>query len=717
MKNRMATCLIALFFAGACMAEAPLAEHLPSGTLGYLASAGHTKAWDTTAASRLLKEPAVQEALMAIAKGIRSAAPPSEHAKIDRVFGLVDVVLERPAALALLDIGGPNIVSVALLVDLGDQKGAFESELNELLGELKIKIEPAETAGVKHQTLAQAPLPVSFGYREKMFFLHVGGQLEKLLSVKADTSLKSDAGFAKAFTHVDGPGVQFASYVDIARIVSTLRQSIPIPLPEKLTDALGVAKVTRAVSTVRIDDGEFHSRTMLLSPAPHTGLLKVFAGKPISADDLAGLNASAEFAAVAKVSLADLYSEVRSGAKLMDPNYEAAIDGFQAMFQMTTGVSLIGDLLPSLGDTWIISSDSAQGGLLTGTMMTVSLKDPAKFAGVLAKFQALVKARLEGPPAEASDDSAAPRRPRRGPALQSYKVGKSEIHYVTFVGRTPIPVAPAWAVHGDKFYLALWPQVIAAAIDPAGRADSKPLADAAGFKRLRSKMADQPVMLSYTNWPQIVRELYPFALVGWTIVANQRDIPLPLRPDHLPALTALQSYLGPQMDAVSASADGILFESRGSLPVSGPGGALVVGGLGAAVALPPLGRARENARRAVCASHLHQVGMGIQVYRVDKNQFPKDLDALIEQKVITFPLKCPAAQSTRKSDYFYLCPADESKAEVIVACDLAGNHPNGRNVLFTDGHVRWMTDAGFQDELRKPDNAKFAKALKEAEEK
>jgi len=108
--------------------------------------------------------------------------------------------------------------------------------------------------------------------------------------------------------------------------------------------------------------------------------------------------------------------------------------------------------------------------------------------------------------------------------------------------------------------------------------------------------------------------------------------------------------------------------------------------------------------------------MGIQVYRVDKNQFPKDLDALIEQKVITFPLKCPAAQSTRKSDYFYLPPADESNGDVIVACDLAGNHPNGRNVLSLNGRIRWMTEKDLQDELQRPENAKFAEALKKAEQ-
>ena len=719
MKNRTMLCVLSLLLiGGACLAEAPLADRLPAGTLGYLASAGHTKAWDTTAASRLLKDPAVQEALMAFAAGIRSAAPPREHAKIDRVFGLIDVVLERPAAIALLDIGGPNIVSVALLADLGQQKGAFENEINELLGELKVKLQAGETAGIKHQTLADAPIPISFGYQGNVFFAHLGGSLEKLLSVKPETSLKADPAFAKAFAHVDGPNVQFASYADIARIVSTIRQSIPIPLPENLADALGVAKITHLASTVRIDEGEFHSRCMLLSPAPHTGLLKLFAGRPITTDDLAGLNASAEFVAVAKVSPAEIYKEVRSGAKLMNPDYEAVFDGFQMTFQAMTGVSVIGQLLPSLGDTWVLSSDSAQGGLLTGTMMTVSLKDPAKFADALAKFEALVKARLQGPPAEGADDSGAPpRRGRRGPAFQSYKVGKSEIRYLSFAGRTPIPVAPAWAVHENKFYIALWPQVIAAAIEPAGRPDAKPLADAAAFKRLRSKLSGQPTMLSYTNWPQIVREIYPFALVGWTILANQRDIPLPLRPDHLPALSVLQSYLGPQMDAVSANPDGILFESRGSLPFSGPGGAVLAAGPAAAIALPALTKARENARRTVCIHNLHQIGMAVQMYRVDKNQSPKDLDALIEQKVITASgLKCPTANSPRKSDYFYLPPADNAKAEVIVVCDLAGNHPNGRNVLFHDGSVRWMSEQDFQTELEKPENAKFAEAIKKAEQ-
>ena len=51
-----------------------------------------------------------------------------------------------------------------------------------------------------------------------------------------------------------------------------------------------------------------------------------------------------------------------------------------------------------------------------------------------------------------------------------------------------------------------------------------------------------------------------------------------------------------------------------------------------------------------------------------------------------------------------------------MACDFKGNHSGkGRNVLYADGHVQWLTEEQFQQELQQVYNSDFTKALRETE--
>jgi prepilin-type processing-associated H-X9-DG protein len=62
------------------------------------------------------------------------------------------------------------------------------------------------------------------------------------------------------------------------------------------------------------------------------------------------------------------------------------------------------------------------------------------------------------------------------------------------------------------------------------------------------------------------------------------------------------------------------------------------------------------------------------------------------------PLICPGSQ---QEGYVYAKPATpflrvvEPRSAMIVY-DKPGNHEGGRNVLFLDGHVRWLTEGEFQ---------------------
>jgi len=137
--------------------------------------------------------------------------------------------------------------------------------------------------------------------------------------------------------------------------------------------------------------------------------------------------------------------------------------------------------------------------------------------------------------------------------------------------------------------------------------------------------------------------------------------------------------------------------------------------------MPALNRAREQAKRALCAGNLNGIAKGIIMYGTEnQDAFPPNLDVLVRQgKVPRKMLQCPSVERRRRCDYFYLAPSakgDDVPDDLLVACDLRDNHDGeGRNVMYATGYVKWLKEKAFQAELGKPVNAAFAAALRKAE--
>ena len=154
--------------------------------------------------------------------------------------------------------------------------------------------------------------------------------------------------------------------------------------------------------------------------------------------------------------------------------------------------------------------------------------------------------------------------------------------------------------------------------------------------------------------------------------------------------------------------------------IAGLGGIVVGQVLMVVIALVPmLTRAKEGAKQALCGGNLNAIGKGIAMYCTEnQDAYPADLEVLARQGFGPVELwQRPSAGGRRRCDYFYFPPADPADALVymLVACDLKGNHPDGRNVLYVQGNVKWLDENDFQAELGKPVNAAFAAALKKAE--
>ena len=137
----------------------------------------------------------------------------------------------------------------------------------------------------------------------------------------------------------------------------------------------------------------------------------------------------------------------------------------------------------------------------------------------------------------------------------------------------------------------------------------------------------------------------------------------------------------------------------------------------AGMLLPALARAREEARRAACKQNMAQIGKALSDYEMNEGHLPTTGKpgegpaslSLLHPKY--FPqlrvFRCPsselpveamsAALTNENCSYEYdnMLPPD-APANRMMLWDKDGNHYGGRNVLFRDGHVEWMTGEAFQ---------------------
>jgi len=696
-------------------AEAPLADHLPAGSLLYAGWAGRNLPFDGSSLGQLLQEPAVEHLLGALKESIDKMSDKN----VAHAWAIGGIVWQHPIAFSLIDLvpgdDGPK-VSAALLIDLGKDKAAFAKHVDTLILNGKMRVSQARVGQITCRTIQSPAGMIALGYKGNIFFMTAGDQTPKmLLSVKPAASLKTDKSFIARRKGISGDNEQFAYSIDLTRLkprISSLFDRAADGGPKakggppakgrvlKIVEALGLGKITGASGSTRIVDKGLHSKTRILTPAPHRGLLMLLAGGAVGDADLADVPDDAIMFCATKFSAAAFYAEVLSMARQIKPGTDKDILKGVARIEDELGVSISKDILANLGDSWVLTSASSLGGFGSGTVLTVSVKDARKLGAAISRIEAAFRKKTVriSPPGVRS-------RPSRAPSIEVLKSGKLEVRYLQTAGGK-MPIAPAWTIHKNKLYIALWPQVVVAAIENGGK---KPLARSAAFQKIRRRVSAKPTTLTYIDTPAVVRSLYNLFLLGWSVGASELSGELGLEAypkiDWLPALPKIEKYLSPEFAAVSSDATGITIESYGSLPIVSHyfTSILTTAPVSAAFLVPMIDRAQSRAGRAVSAANLKQIGMAVAMYRANnRNQSPPGLVTLVEKEFIpasalVSPVsgrKMPTDAKglpTGKSDYVYIVHGPNSAGNLIRAYELPANYGNkGTNVLLVSGAVIWV---------------------------
>ena len=719
----LAVCLCALSLPAD--AAAPLAQRLPAGSMVYVGWAGRSLTFDGSMIGQLLNEPVMDKIFGAI-KGaaMKEIGPGAEQEMFGHAWQMGKIAWQHPIAAALIDLkkgqgnGEPDITA-ALLIDLGKDRGEFAKHLDAILLHMREEIPLTDvTAGtVAYKVHKPRGGPeIAIGYLGDVLFVTLGQAGPRtLIDLAPAKALATDKKFVEALQAVGEKDVQLAYYIDVEAVTERVEQLLPpadggeggepsmVQQIKKFTSALGMDKVSMVAAAMRVVDRGLHTKVRIFTPAPHRGLLMPLAGAPLTDADLAGVPQDADLLAAVKLSPGAAYDELRRVIKILEPRADEEMAKEIGNIEDDFGLSLRRDILASLGDTWVLSSAPSQGGFLTGTVLSVTVKDAKKLSAAIEKIEARLLPPPSPPVPEAGADPAERPDPRRSsprPTIEVLRDGQLEVHYLTVPSRwDPFPIAPAWAVHKNRLYVALFPQVIQAALAENGR---KSVTVDAAFRKARGRLTGKPAILCYVNTPKIARQLYHWGLIGWTAAANMiaGETGVPVKPDWLPPLSSIEKYLWPQICAVSSDAKGISFESYGSLPspvlVAGP----LLSQLPIWVLTPTMQRTHGQIEET---RNLHGVVDALRMHKLEHGKMP---DSLKDPKLKDYGLDQEMLRDMAGGKYSYLPPQHnkggqpDDNQRILVYLPPGPNRPMVI-AAFADGRVSQMDPGSFERMLKR----------------
>ncbi len=170
---------------------------------------------------------------------------------------------------------------------------------------------------------------------------------------------------------------------------------------------------------------------------------------------------------------------------------------------------------------------------------------------------------------------------------------------------------------------------------------------------------------------------------------------LPVLKEAYPNVQALVTLLTPQVDGTALR---LALDAKQTTQLAGQ------------FLTPGLFALQKSILRQECTATLNGMGKAMLIYANDyEDKWPPSLEMLV--KYAEYPrsgLVCPAMRYRPDYQSYVYRGVDTGGTSVdpmiIMVHDRAGNHEGGRNVLFVDTHVEWVSEARFQ-ELIAQDNA------------
>lgn len=695
------------------------AELLPPKTLAYIGAHG-------------LIDDAVASALRAIPTTMARLGPSSDDEKqFAAVLDLVEAVGRGTVAAGLTGWRTEASVSgntkrvnpdFAIVVDAGAQTAAVAQAVTTMLAGSN-GADRIETLPIGSTQFSHDPRPDGLYWGVHASRLIVCSSPEAARQVMA--TLDGGKSLADSATYqamrkaagIEPPvGWVLNGYCDWAGLMATGRDAVTkvgIDVPPKVDqalDALGINAIRGGCCQMNASKYGMTTRTLIATDA-HTGLMKLWEHEPLTDAELGMIPRDAYWVAACGLDLSGLWEETLGIIEQLAPDAVGKVQGALAMSTSVVGFSITDDLLPALGDTWILYDAPDHGGMfLTGTTLIVEVRDTDALRGIFGRLLQFLTPLL--------GQQHVTLEPR------SVEHNGHTIDYLVLRG-VPSPVAPAVCVADGYAVCALNPQVVAAVLDHLDNPAQKgTILDQADVAAVRDKLGSPLLSFYYADSRWAVRASHGLKQLLGTAFSSSAGTDYD--PGLLPTLSQELAATHNMVGSCQRTKDGILYSSFGT-PTMGVGANTAVIALLVSILLPRLSRARELAKRAVSGSNLRGIGQACFIYANDhNNQFPEFLEQLVAGKYIepqmllsprdddpvTFykQVKQAVDQGNLTPDrvkpgmlggsYVYIAgQSANDPARNVLAYERIFDD-GGTNVIFLDGSVQWLKLPDFEHVLR-----------------
>lgn len=540
---------------------------------------------------------------------------------------LLKTLLTCPTAIFLsqMEMGpaGPQL-EAGMIIRVGDDaeqiKGVLERLQTRVLGD---QVREVDAVGVKFYSFQPAPAApsITWGTRGKYLIVGLGDGSVDAIFERVRTEPPAWLTDLRERLPVDR--VSTVTYVNVGKLIDTFVPMAPAPQVAEVVEALGLGALTECGSVTGLDETGVVSRSFIGIEGEAKGLLACADAPPLTADDLAPVPQDALAAAAFRLDVGKLLDTILDVVGQVEPRAVEDVEEELADVEREIGFRIREDLLGSLGDVWTISTSSSEGGLLTGWMATVSLRDPQRFREVHDEFARRARMAME--------------EGHRAPQIRELRFAEQTIYYLV-VPDDDFPFTPAWCVTDDVLVVSLFPQTLKGYLSRGE--DYASLAKAPAVKPLLDGDSGT-LAITYCDTQQMFRTLYPLVQIGVQFALHfAREEGFDLDPILLPSASSIERHLLPAVTAIKRTESGIETVSHQTLPGGNIGATAPVA---VALLLPAIQSARAAARRAQGMNNLKQIAIAMHNYHDTFNGFPaacsadEDGKALLSWRVHILP--------------------------------------------------------------------------------
>jgi hypothetical protein len=386
--------------------------------------------------------------------------------------------------------GRPPTPRMALLCDAGDEAAALLDQVNKILG-----------------TMLEAPFPIKAFSEGNLVVLAIGFEQEKAAIAAKDAGPKAlslSAAFKDAIGQVNKEPVAIV-YVDIEGLLGLADRGIEAHAPPeaqqmwpRIKDAAGLGGVRRFIWTGAFEGADWASQCFVAAPAPRVGVATLFNASPMSNEMLKAIPATVTWAAVGHFDIAAFVSEARESAGKIDLGLQRMFDMGLGAAQMALAMNVQKEFLETIGSEWGCYLDPASSGNgFLGLTVINRLAKPADAQKAFEKVEMFADNMINAQLAQQ----------RMAVNFQQIQIGGVMVHSVA----TPF-VSPSWAIVDGNLYCALYPQVVAAAVE---NAKAKSILENEQFVAARKRMnADKASGMVYSDLPRTSADTYQLLLAA-----------------------------------------------------------------------------------------------------------------------------------------------------------------------------------------------------------